>query len=246
MMGNFNIIITDNYDDMSKKAAEMMAAEMAAKPSGCFGFATGSTPVGMYRHLIALHQAGKADFSQMTTFNLDEYYPMKKDSVLSYNHFMKKNLFDHVNVNFSRVHLPNGETADPQAECEAYEKKIEASGGIDMQLLGVGINGHIGFNEPSDVFSRKTAVENLAQVTLDVNKEKLGNAAELPAQAITMGIKTIMMAKKILLIANGAAKAAIVKAAITGDITPNVPASVLQLHHDVTVVLDKDAAAAIA
>ena len=245
-MGNLKVIVTESYDAMSAKAAEIMAAEIMAKPRGCFGFATGSTPVGMYAALTMLHQAGKVDFSQITTFNLDEYYPMSKDSPLSYHTFMKENLFNNVNMDFARVFLPDGETDNPEAECAAYEAKIQSSGGIDMQLLGIGVNGHIGFNEPEDHFSKGTAVVTLAKSTMDVNTGKMETEGELPPQALTMGIQTIMMARKILLIANGGAKADIVKAFIYGDITPQVPASVLQLHRDVTVVLDQEAAARLA
>lgn len=243
---SMNVIITKDYDEMSLRAAQIMADAINETPNGCFGFATGSTPVGMYKALIDMHLAGKVDFSGLTTFNLDEYYPIQKDNDQSYDFFMRDNLFNHVNLDKSRMNIPNGETDDPVACCRAYEQAIEACGGIEMQLLGLGLNGHIGFNEPTaEGFSRATNLVDLTDSTIQANKRFFETEADVPKKAMTMGIKTIMHAKKVLMIVSGASKAEIVNTLINGPITPLVPASVLQLHHDVTIVLDKDAASAL-
>jgi glucosamine-6-phosphate deaminase len=239
------IIVTKNYDEMSAKAADIFAQEIIMKPSGVFGFATGSSPIGLYKELVAKHKAGRLDFSGITSFNLDEYYPIEKSNSQSYDYFMKEQLFNHVNINFSRVFIPNGEAEDMMAESTAFDAKMEAAGGIDMQLLGLGTNGHIGFNEPDEVFSKGTHSVKLAESTIHANARFFSDISQVPRKAITMGIKSIMKARKILLIASGANKVAVVKAFIYGDITPRIPASVLQFHPDVTVVLDEDAAAAI-
>ncbi len=242
-MSNLNVVIAKDYEELSKKAAEYIASSINAVPNGVYGFATGGTPVGTYKALVDLYKEGKVDFSKITTFNLDEYYPILKSNENSYDYFMKENLFNHVNVDLSRINLPNGEAKDPALECVEYEKKIVEAGGIDMQLLGIGTNGHIGFNEPSDCFSSSTQLISLTQSTIEANKRYFESEEQVPKQAITMGIKTIMLVRKILILISGSSKAKIAKEFLKGSITPKVPASVLQMHSDVTVILDKEASA---
>lgn len=240
-MNNIKIFVEENYEAMSAKAAQIIKAQITAKPESVLGLATGGTPVSTYKELIRLHKEG-LDFSKITAFNLDEYCPIKKSDNQSYDYFMKENLFNHVNISEDQTNIPSGETTDHAKECDNYEAKIAAKGGIDLQLLGIGLNGHIGFNEPSEVFSSKTHYTALAESTIKANTRFFENEADVPKNAITTGIKTIMLAKKILLLASGENKAEIIRDALFGKITPQNPASALQLHHDVTVVLDKAAA----
>lgn len=226
------IITAENYADLSRRAAEIISAQVAAKPTSVLGLATGSTPVGTYEEL----RKRGVDFSRVTTFNLDEYFPISKDNEKSFAFFMRKHLFDFVPV--AETNIPNGEAASAEDECAEYEKKIAAKGGIDLQLLGIGKNGHIAFNEPADFFPAKTHAINLAESTRKANARFFANESEVPRRAITMGIGTIMAAKKILLIASGASKKEILHEALFGKITPKIPASALQLHHDVTVIAD--------
>lgn len=241
-MDNIKIFIMDDYKGLSKKCAELIAAQINEKPESVVGFATGGTPVGTYGELIKMHKAGKLDFSRITAFNLDEYYPIKKENDQSYDYFMKDNLFNHVNVDFARLNIPNGEAEDAKRECLEYEGKIKNAGGIDFQVLGLGLNGHIGFNEPEEVFSAQTHLVDLDESTVEANSRFFNSIGEVPKNALTMGIKTIMHAKTILLMANGEKKAQIVRESLFGKITPSVPASVLQLHQNVIAVLDKEAA----
>lgn len=241
-MKNIKIYVMDDYETLSEKAAELIAEQINKKPESVVGFATGSTPVGTYRALIKMYENGSVDFSKITAFNLDEYFPIKKENDQSYDYFMKDNLFNHVNVDFAKLNIPNGEVTDVEKECSAYEEKIKNAGGIDLQLLGIGLNGHIGFNEPEEVFSTKTHLITLDESTVEANSRFFSSIDEVPKNALTMGIKTIMHAKTILLVANGEKKAQIIKEALFGEITPRVPASVLQLHQNVIVVLDKEAA----
>lgn len=241
-MENIKIYVMDDYEKLSEKAAELIAGQLNKKPESVMGFATGSTPVGTYKALIKMYEGGKADFSKITAFNLDEYFPIKKENDQSYDYFMKDNLFNHVNVDFAKLNIPNGDVTDVEKECSAYEEKIKNAGGIDLQLLGIGLNGHIGFNEPEEVFSTKTHLITLDESTVEANSRFFSSIDEVPKNALTMGIKTIMHAKIILLVANGEKKAQIIKEALFGEITPRVPASVLQLHQNVIVVLDKEAA----
>ncbi|MCL2617571.1 MAG: glucosamine-6-phosphate deaminase [Defluviitaleaceae bacterium] len=240
------IIIAEDYDQMSAKAAHIMADEISLRPDGVFGFATGGTPVGMYKELIRMRQAGEVSFAKVTAFNLDEYYPIEKANDQSYDYFMKDNLFNHVDIDHSRLNIPNGECSDPVAECISYEAKIAAAGGIDLQLIGIGLNGHIGFNEPADHFTNATNHIELTESTIRANRRFFVHEKDVPRHALTMGIRTIMSAQKILLIANGEKKSGILEQVLFGDITPKVPASVLQLHHNVTIVIDKPAGAKIA
>ena len=226
-----------DYNDVSRKAANIMSAQIIMKPDAVLGLATGSTPVGMYKQLIEWYQKGDLDFSKVTSVNLDEYKGLSGDNDQSYRYFMNTNLFDHVNINKTRTYVPNGLEENSEKACADYNAIIRSVGGVDMQLLGIGGNGHIGFNEPGEAFEKETHCVNLTESTIKANAKNL----EVPKQAYTMGIKSIMSARKILLIATGEAKADALYKSLYGPITPNVPASILQLHPDVTVVADEDA-----
>ncbi len=241
-----DIIIVDNYQELSRQAADLLATQLRKKPSSVLGLATGGTPVGMYRELVRLHREQQLDFSQATSFNLDEYVGLGADHPCSYRYFMAEQLFDHVNMPEIRIHIPNGQAPNLSAECQAYEAKIRACGSIDQQVLGIGHNGHIGFNEPGTPFTSRTHLVNLTQQTITANARYFSSAAEVPTQAISMGIATIMEAKKILLLASGLDKAGIMAAALQGPISEEVPASILQRHPQVTCILDHDAASRLA
>lgn len=230
-----------DYDEMSKKAANIIAAQITLKPDCVLGLATGSSPIGTYQQLIQKYQNGDLDFSGIRTINLDEYKGLSQDNSQSYFYFMNENLFKHVNISLDNTNIPNGLATDSLAECARYEQIIEGFGGADLQLLGIGHNGHIGFNEPTDSFEKYTHEVALSERTIEANSRLFASKEEVPTHAFTMGIKSIMQAKKILLIASGSDKAQIIKDAFTGPITPNVPASILQLHPDVTLVGDKAA-----
>lgn len=236
-----NIIRTRDYEELSRRAAAIIAAQVTLNPASKLGLATGSSPEGLYRCLVASYEAGDLDFSQVTTYNLDEYRGISHDNDQSYYYFMRKNLFDHVNVPEDAIHMPDGENPDADAECVAYEAAIRAIGGVDLQLLGIGHNGHIGFNEPSDAFDTVTHCVDLAESTIQANSRFFASADEVPRQAYTMGIGTIMCAKKVLLVVSGEGKAQAVKDSFFGPVTPQVPASILQFHPDVTVVADEAA-----
>lgn len=231
------IIKTADYNEMSKKAANIIAAQMILKPNSVLGLATGSSPIGTYKELIKKYEAGDIDFSDITTVNLDEYRGLPRTNDQSYYYFMNDNFFNHVNIDKARTHVPNGEE-DAEVECGNYEALIKELGGIDLQLLGLGHNGHIGFNEPAEAFDKTTHCVDLTESTIEANKRFFASIDDVPKQAYTMGIGTIMAVKKILVIVSGADKAAIVKKAFTGPVTPTVPASILQMHPDVTVVCD--------
>ncbi len=239
------IIKTANYDEMSQKAANIIAAQMILKPNSVLGLATGSSPIGTYKELVKKNEAGDIDFSHITTVNLDEYRGLPRDNDQSYYYFMNDNLFNHVNIDKARTHVPNGMVEDAMEECGNYEALIKELGGVDLQLLGLGHNGHIGFNEPSDEFDKVTHCVDLQESTIEANKRFFASIDDVPRQAYTMGVGTIMAAKKILVVVSGADKADIVKKAFTGPVTPNVPASILQMHPDVTVVCDAKAYAKI-
>ena len=240
-IGNIKLYVTGNQEDMSKKAAGIISAQINEKPGSVIGFATGSTPVGTYEELIKMHKEQGLDFSGITTFNLDEYYPLDGRNPQSYRYFMFNNLFNHVNVDVSKVNILDGTADNWESEAAEYERKIENAGGIDLQLLGIGTNGHIAFNEPGEVFSGFTTLVNLTEETIRVNSRFFEKEDDVPKTALSMGIRSIMMARKIVLIANGGAKSKAVKDAVFGDITPVLPGSVLQLHQDVTFVVDKEA-----
>ena len=235
------LIRTKDYDDMSRKAANIIAAQIITKPDCVLGLATGSTPIGTYARLVKQYQEGDLDFSQVTSVNLDEYKGLTKDNDQSYYYFMNDNLFSKVNIDTKRTFLPDGTEADSEKACTEYDQIIASVGGVDLQLLGLGHNGHIGFNEPGTTFEAQTHCVDLTESTIQANKRFFASIEDVPRQAYTMGIGTIMLAKKILVVVSGADKAAIVKKAFFGAITPEVPASVLQLHRDVTVVADEAA-----
>lgn len=230
-----------DYEEMSRKAAGIVSAQIIMKPDCVLGLATGSTPVGLYKQLIEWYRNGDLDFSGIRTVNLDEYKGISRENDQSYYYFMHQNLFDHVNIPAGNTHLPDGMEPDSEKECRRYEELIQSMGSVDLQLLGIGHNGHIGFNEPADAFDKLVHCVNLTQSTIEANKRFFASAEEVPRQAYTMGIQTIMRSKKILIIANGEGKADIVRDAFFGPITPMVPASVLQLHNDVTLVADEAA-----
>lgn len=231
-----------DYKELSKRAAKIFAEVIAQNPTGTFGFATGGTPVGTYEELIRMHKAGEINLSALTAFNLDEYYPISKTDPQSYAYFMAQNLFDAVGLPQENRNIPNGEADDPTAEARLYDEKLETAPRLEIQILGIGANGHIAFNEPDDHFTSSTVYLPLTESTIEANSRFFATIEEVPKHAISMGIRPIMMAKRILLLASGAGKAGILKQALFGPITPNVPASVLQLHPDVTVIADNDAA----
>ena len=230
-----------DYADMSRKAANIISAQVIMKPDCVLGLATGSTPIGLYQQLVAWYEKGDLDFSEVRTVNLDEYKGLSRENDQSYYYFMHHNLFDHVNLPAENSHLPNGMEQDSDKECRRYSELIRSMGGVDLQLLGIGHNGHIGFNEPGNAFDNDVHCVDLTQSTIEANKRFFASADDVPKQAYTMGIKTIMQAKKILIVASGEDKADIVRDAFFGPITPKVPASVLQLHNDVTLVADEAA-----
>ncbi|HHX62964.1 MAG TPA: glucosamine-6-phosphate deaminase [Epulopiscium sp.] len=237
-----DIYITKDYDEMSKKAAHLLASVVKETENPILGLATGGTPLGMYTELIRMNKADEVDFSKTTAFNLDEYFPISKECDQSYDYFMKENLFNHINIDMNNIHIPNGSAKDSTMECEVYDKQVRDTGGVDMQLLGIGSNGHIAFNEPADDFPTKTQKVDLTKGTIQDNARFFEHIEDVPKQAISMGIGTIMNAKRIMLIASGAGKAGIIKEAILGKVTPRVPASILQFHKDVTIILDEEAA----
>ena len=228
-----------DYKDMSRKAANIISAQVIMKPNCVLGLATGSTPIGTYQQLIEWYKKGDLDFSDVTTVNLDEYKGLPRTNDQSYYYFMHQNLFDQVNINPENTHLPNGMEPNSEKECARYESLIHSLGGVDLQLLGLGHNGHIGFNEPGEAFEKETHCIDLQERTIEANKRFFASADDVPKQAYTMGIKTIMQAKKILVIVSGEDKADIVAKAFFGPVTPAVPASILQMHNDVTLVGDE-------
>lgn len=235
------IYAAKDYNDLSRKAANLISAQVIMKPDAVLGLATGSTPVGTYKQLIEWYEKGDLDFSQIRSVNLDEYKGLSGDHDQSYRYFMNHNLFDHVNIDKGRTNVPNGLAEDAHAECRRYDQVIKEVGGIDLQLLGIGNNGHIGFNEPGDVFERGTHVVTLTEETRRSNARFFASIDEVPTHALTMGIGGIMSAKKILLLASGEAKAKAVYDSCFGPVTPQVQASVLQLHSDVIVIADEAA-----
>ena len=231
----------EDYEAMSRIAANIISAQIIMKPDCVLGLATGSSPEGTYAQLVEWYKKGDLDFSQVTSVNLDEYRGLSGDNDQSYRYFMNTHLFDHVNIDKSRTFVPNGLEPDSEKACREYDAVVEATGGVDLQLLGIGHNGHIGFNEPAKEFCKNTQCVDLTESTIEANKRFFEKEEDVPRQAYTMGIGTIMRAKKILLVASGEGKADIIAKAFTGPITAEVPASILQLHNDVTVVCDKAA-----
>ncbi len=235
------IIKVKDYDELSKKAAEIISSQIISKPNCVLGLATGSTPIGTYNNLINMNKNGDLDFSKVTTVNLDEYRGLAPDNDQSYRYFMNNQLFNHINIDKSCTFVPDGLTADPDKTCKEYEERIISLGGIDLQLLGMGGNGHIGFNEPTDVFIADTHCVDLTESTIEANKRFFESRDDVPRQAYTMGIKTIMMAKKVLMLVSGENKAQALYDTVCGQIDPQVPASVLQLHHDAIIIADEAA-----
>ncbi len=230
-----------DYKELSRKAANIISAQVIMKPDCVLGLATGSSPAGAYRQLIEWYEKGDLDFSRVSSVNLDEYRGLDPENDQSYRHFMNTNLFDHINIDKTRTFVPDGLEPDADKACADYDEIIEKMGGIDLQLLGLGHNGHIGFNEPADSFTKGTNCVDLTQSTIEANKRFFESEDEVPKQAYTMGIRSIMSAKKILVIVSGRDKTEILKKALEGPITPQVPASVLQLHPDVVIVADEAA-----
>ncbi len=233
--------VTEDYAQMSRRAASIIAAQVASKPDCVLGLATGSSPVGAYENLVKWNKDGTISFSEVRSVNLDEYIGLSPEHDQSYRYFMQSNLFDHVDIKPENTNVPNGLASDPEQAAVDYEKIIASMNGVDLQLLGLGHNGHIAFNEPCDEFIMDTHVVDLTESTIQANARFFASADEVPRQAMTMGIRSIMKAKKILVVVAGADKAEAVYKSFAGPVTPQVPASILQLHNDVTVVGDKAA-----
>ena len=234
-------IVCKNYQEMSAVAADMVASVMTANPACVLGLATGSTPVGLYQKLIEKNTAGEIDFAQVTTVNLDEYYPIAPDNNQSYRYFMNQNLFDHVNIDKNHTYVPNGMAEDPDKACVAYEELLATVGAPDVQILGIGQNGHIGFNEPADVLEVLTHVTDLTDSTIQANARFFDSIDDVPTKALTMGIGTIMRAKKIIILANGSAKREAIAKLLMGKLDPSCPATMLHLHPEVTLICDEEA-----
>lgn len=235
------LIVVDNYEKLSKVAAYEFAKVIKEKPDAVLGLATGSSPIGMYEELIRMYKNRELDFSKVTTINLDEYIGLNPEHEQSYRHFMNTNLFNHVNINMEKTFVPNGLAKNLEVECKEYDKKIMELGGIDIQLLGVGNNGHIAFNEPDDELYSETHIISLTKNTIKANARFFDNINDVPKKAITMGVGGIMKAKKIILIASGVSKSEAIKGLLSGKVTTENPASMLQMHRDVTVIVDKEA-----
>ena len=230
-----------DYKDMSRKAANIISAQVIMKPNCVLGLATGSTPIGTYDQLVEWYNKGDLDFSEVTTVNLDEYKGLPRTNDQSYYYFMHQHLCDRVNIDPERTNVPNGMEPDAEKECGRYEELIRSLGGVDLQLLGLGHNGHIGFNEPCDSFPQDVHVVDLTESTIEANKRFFASADDVPKQAYTMGVGTILRAKAILLVVSGKDKAEALNAVVNGPITPQVPGSVLRLHPNVIIVADEDA-----
>lgn len=236
------ILVCKNYDEMSKKAAQMILSQVTLKPNSVLGLATGSTPVGMYKELVKMYNDKLIDFSEVSTFNLDEYYNLPKTSDQSYDYFMRVNLFNHINVKNENIHIPNGMASNVELECETYDKQIKESGGVDIQVLGIGHNAHIGFNEPTINFERGTHLVDLKESTIEANARFFEKIEDVPKKAITMGTGSIFKARKIMLLACGDSKADAIYNTVYGKVIPEVPASILQFHNDIVLILDEAAA----
>ena len=229
----------DTYDKLSEVASELISYEIKNNPSLVLGLATGSSPVGIYQNLIKKYKNGEISFKNIKTFNLDEYLGLDSDNKQSYRYFMQKNLFDQIDINSENINFLNGVCIDADEECSRYDKLIDNIG-IDVQVLGIGINGHIAFNEPSDSFAKTTHVEKKKKKTIQANSRFFNHISEVPTKALTMGIKQIFKSKKIILVANGKNKKDAIEKMLKGEITPNMPASILQLHSDCTVIYSKE------
>ena len=237
-----NLRVVNSYEELSKVAASEFSKVIKEKPDAILGLATGGSPIGMYKELIKMYENKELDFSKITTVNLDEYIGLNPEHSQSYRYFMNDNLFNHINIDVANTFVPNGLAKDLEVECKEYDKRIIELGGIDIQLLGVGNNGHIAFNEPDEHLSAGTHVISLTENTIEANARFFDNIDDVPRTAITMGVGGIMKAKKIILIASGESKAEAIKGLFSGKITTENPASMLQMHRDVTVIVDKEAA----
>lgn len=235
------IIRAKDYEDMSRKAANIISSVMTLKPDCVLGLATGSSPVGTYKHLIRRYENGDLDFSRVTSVNLDEYKGLDRENPQSYYYFMRENLFSHVNIRMENTYIPDGTEADSEKACSAYNEILHNVGSVDLQLLGIGHDGHIGFNEPADTFAKETHCVDLTDMTIEANARFFASRDEVPTQAYTMGIQTIMSARKVLMVASGADKAKIIREAFFGPVTPQVPASILQFHPNFILVADEAA-----
>ena len=233
-------IKVENYNKLSRQAANIISAQIIMKPNSVLGLATGSSPIGTYKQLIKWYNKGDVDFSEVTSVNLDEYVGLDGNNNQSYRCFMDTYFFNHINIKKENTYVPNGKSEDLAKEGEEYDARLKSFGGIDLQLLGIGLDGHIGFNEPDKCFEKSTHIVNLHSSTIEANSRFFDSIEDVPKQAITMGMVSIMQAKKILLIANGKAKEEILKKAFSGPITPEIPASILQLHPDVTVIYSEE------
>ena len=241
----FSLEITKDYQELSEKAAELVAKQLKKKANSVLGLATGSTPLGCYEQLVKLYKAGELDFSEVHSVNLDEYRGLAAEDKNSYRHFMDENLFSKINIVKEHTHVPDGMEENREKACKDYDAKILSVGEIDLQILGLGLDGHIGFNEPADSFSKGTNCVRLTDETIESNQRFFRSKEEVPQEAYTMGIGSIFSAQKILLLVSGKAKAEILEKALRGPVTPRVPASILQFHRDLTVLADEEAASAL-
>lgn len=237
------VVIQRDYEQMSKVAAQIVGEVLNAKPNAVLGMATGSTPLGLYQELVRLHKEEQLDLSRVTTFNLDEYVGLRMDHPQSYHYFMQEHFFQHVNIPRQNINIPSGTTSNYSAFCEWYERRIAECGGIDLQILGIGSDGHIAFNEPTSSLSSRTRLKTLSKQTIDDNARFFERREDVPIYAITMGVGTILDARKLLMVASGKAKAKAIAQAVEGPLTSMVTASAIQLHRDATVIVDEQAAA---
>jgi len=236
------VVIEKDYERLSKKAALMVASQITLKPDSVLGLATGDTPLGMYRELIEMYNRGEIDFSEVTTFNLDEYYQLPPESPRSYHYYMKENFFKYVNLHPEKTHIPDGMTDNIERECINYENKIKRSGGIDLQVLGIGSNGHIGFNEPGKRLNVTTHLVSLTDETISSNSRFFDSPEDVPRKAISVGMATILKARRIILLASGWNKAQAIKNTVSGYVSTETPSSLLQTHPEITVIIDREAA----
>ena len=236
------ILVCKDYEELSRKSAEIIVSQVNQKKDSVLGLATGGTPVGMYQELVKSYREGKVDFGKVITFNLDEYYGVDPKNVNSYHYYMNTNCFDHVNIDRKNINIPNGMSKDIEKECREYDEKIQSLGGIDLQILGVGLNGHIGFNEPARELMSTTHITDLTKETINANARFFEDISQVPTKAITVGMATILRSKKIVVLINGKNKSKIFEKITGKKITTQIPATLLQLHPDVTIVVDEQAA----
>lgn len=241
-LNNVTVFVVKDYKELSEKGASIIAGLLMTKKDAVLGLATGSTPIGVYEELIRMNKNGEITFKGVQTYNLDEYYPIDKANPQSYDYFMKENLFNHIDIDKANTHIPNGTADNSTKESTSYDQKVRSIGGVDLQILGIGSNGHIGFNEPSDVFEPMTYRVQLDERTIKDNARFFDSIEQVPTEAITMGIGTIMSARTLLLLANGEKKASAIKEMLLGKVNPRVQASILQFHKNVIVVVDESAA----